>query len=100
MTERLDLETNGQSCSSLLESIILNLDPNNNTALVIDDEIGIRKMIARSLVTFAPDLQIYEAGNGKGPCDGVGGAIKKKADNIVKSGKIIGNCAPDYIIGR
>ena len=65
MTERLDLETNGQSCSSLLESIILNLDPDNNTALVIDDEIGIRKMIARSLVTFAPDLQIYEAGNGK-----------------------------------
>ena len=65
MTERLDLETNGQSCSSILESIILNLDPDNNTALVIDDEIGIRKMIARSLVTFAPDLQIYEAGNGK-----------------------------------
>ena len=65
MTERLDLETNGQSCSFLLESIILNLDPDNNTALVIDDEIGIRKMIARSLVTFAPDLQIYEAGNGK-----------------------------------
>ncbi len=65
MTERLDLETNGQNCSSLLESIILNLDPDNNTALVIDDEVGIRKMIARSLVTFAPDLQIYEAGNGK-----------------------------------
>jgi CheY-like chemotaxis protein len=65
MTERLDLETNGQSCSSLLESIIQNLDPDNNTALVIDDEIGIRKMITRSLVTFSPDLQVYEAGNGK-----------------------------------
>ncbi len=65
MTERLDLETDGQSSSSLLESIIQNLDPENNTALVIDDEKGIRKMIARSLVSFAPDLQIYEAGNGK-----------------------------------
>ena len=65
MTERLDLETDGQSCSSLLESIIQNLDPDNNTALVIDDERGIRKMIARSLVNFTPDLQIYEAGNGK-----------------------------------
>ncbi len=65
MTERLDLETDGQNSSSLLESIIQNLDPDNNTALVIDDEKGIRKMIARSLVSFAPDLQIYEAGNGK-----------------------------------
>ena len=34
-----------------------------------------------------------EAGHGKGPCDGVGGSIKKKADNLVKSGHIMGNCA-------
>ena len=33
----------------------------------------------------------WEAGHGKGPCDGVGGAIKKKADNIVKTNKIISN---------
>ena len=65
MTERFDLETDGQSSSFLLESIIQNLDPDNNTALVIDDEIGIRKMVVRSLLSFAPDLQIYEAGNGK-----------------------------------
>ena len=30
-----------------------------------------------------------EAGHGKGPCDGVGGGIKKKADKLVKSGRII-----------
>ena len=49
MTERLDLETNGQNCSSLLESIILNLHPDNNTALVIDDEVEIQEMIGMFL---------------------------------------------------
>ncbi len=65
MTERLDHETGGQSNSSLFESIKQNLDPDNNTALLIDDEKGIRKTVARSLLSFAPNLQIYEAGNGK-----------------------------------
>ena len=32
-----------------------------------------------------------EAGHGKGPCDGVGGALKKAADNIVKGDKAIRN---------
>ncbi len=65
MTERIDPETVEQSNSTLFESIIQNLDPDNNTALLIDDEIGIRKTVARSLLSFAPNLQIYEAGNGK-----------------------------------
>ena len=65
MTERLDLETDGQSYSTILESIKQNMDPDHNTALVIDDERGIRKMVARSLVNFSPGLQIYEARNGK-----------------------------------
>ena len=30
-----------------------------------------------------------ETGHGKGPCDGVGGAMKKKADNLVKSGHVM-----------
>lgn len=30
-----------------------------------------------------------EAGHGKGPCDGVGGGIKKKTDNLVLAGSII-----------
>ncbi len=65
MTDRLDLQTDGQSNATFLESIKQNMDPDNNTALLIDDERGIRKMVARSLTNFAPDLQIYEAGNGK-----------------------------------
>ena len=32
-----------------------------------------------------------EAGHGKGPCDGVGGGLKKKADNLVKGGAVIRN---------
>ena len=63
--ERHELDTGGQSYSNLLESIKKNMDPNNNTALLIDDERGIRKMVARSLKNFAPNLQIYEAANGK-----------------------------------
>ena len=65
MTDQLDLEPDGQSFSTLLESIKQNTDPDNNTVLLIDDEKGIRKMVARSLLNFAPNLQIYEAGNGK-----------------------------------
>ncbi len=65
MTERFDLEADGQSNAFLFESIKQNLHPENNTALLIDDERGIRKMVARSLQNFAPNLQIYEAGNGK-----------------------------------
>lgn len=30
-----------------------------------------------------------EAGHGKGPCDGIGGALKNQADNLVKSAVII-----------
>lgn len=32
-----------------------------------------------------------EAGHGKGPCDGVGGAIKKKIDNVIKAGRLVRN---------
>lgn len=32
-----------------------------------------------------------EAGHGKGPCDGVGGALKHQADNIIKSNSAIRN---------
>ena len=34
-----------------------------------------------------------EAGHGKGPCDGAGGGIKKKADNLVKSDEMITNAS-------
>lgn len=37
-----------------------------------------------------------ESGHGKGPCDGVGGAIKRFANNAIKSGTIIGNASQFY----
>ena len=63
--ERIELEEDGMDYSTLLKSIKHNMDPNNNTALLIDDERGIRKMVARSLKGFAPNLKIYEAANGR-----------------------------------
>ena len=37
-----------------------------------------------------------EAGHGKGPCDGVGGALKKAADNVVKGNVLINNADDFY----
>ncbi len=65
MTERTDHEKEELSNLFIFESIKQNQDSDNNTALLIDDEKGIRKTVARSLLNFAPYLQIYEAGNGK-----------------------------------
>ena len=33
--------------------------------------------------------QFFESGHGKGPCDGVGGSVKRSADLAVKQGKLI-----------
>ena len=46
-----------------------------------------------SLFSVRASWAWLEAGHGKGPCDGVGGSVKKKADNLVKSGHIMKNCA-------
>lgn len=37
--------------------------------------------------------QYLESGHGKGPCDGVGGAVKKQADTEVKKGALITDAA-------
>jgi len=63
--ERFEMKVTDEDYNTVLESIKRNLDPNSNTALVVDDEKGIRKMVARNLKNFAPNLQIYEASNGK-----------------------------------
>jgi CheY-like chemotaxis protein len=63
--EQFELENTKENHSSFLKSIDANMNPENNTALLIDDEKGIRKMVARNLKSFAPNLQIYEASNGK-----------------------------------
>ncbi|XP_052257645.1 uncharacterized protein LOC127862523 [Dreissena polymorpha] len=31
----------------------------------------------------------FEAGHGKGPCDGLGGTVKRLADNAIKTGKVM-----------
>ena len=63
--EQFEIENTEKNHSSFLKSIDANMEPENNTALLIDDEKGIRKMVARNLKSFDPDIQIYEASNGK-----------------------------------
>ena len=65
MSEEITLNVSSDEYRSLLKSIQQNMNPDNNTVILIDDERGIRKMVARNLKNFAPNLQIYEAGNGK-----------------------------------
>ena len=65
LKEQSELENTKESYFSFLKSIDANMNPENNTALLIDDEKGIRKMVARNLKSFAPNIQIYEASNGK-----------------------------------
>ena len=38
----------------------------------------------------------FEAGHGKGPCDGLGGTTKRMADEAVKSGKVVIQDATDF----
>ena len=57
--------TEGVSYSPIYQSILQNQGLDNNTALIIDDERVIRKIVARKLQFLAPNLKIYEAGNGK-----------------------------------
>ena len=51
--------------ADFVESIRRNLDPTSNTALIVDDERGIRMMVARDIKAFDPRIVIHEAGNGK-----------------------------------
>ena len=39
----------------------------------------------------------YEVGHGKGPCDGAGGAVKRKADNIIKRPNVLIENAEDFV---
>jgi hypothetical protein len=38
----------------------------------------------------------FEAGHGKGACDGIGGAVKRSADTAMKIGKVNITCAKDF----
>ena len=46
-------------------------------------------MVAHFRILFGAEASWLEKGHGKGPCDGVGGAVKKLADNLIKTAKII-----------
>ena len=48
----------------LLESIKRHMDPASNTILLVDDEKGIRMMVAREVKAFDPSIVIFEANNG------------------------------------
>ncbi len=49
----------------LLDSIERSMDPNSNTVLVVDDERGIRKLVARSIKKGDPRIVVFEAANGQ-----------------------------------
>ena len=61
------------SYKKLLEEIRRNTDPNSRSVLLVDDERGIRKKVARDVRQSDPDLAVFEAGNGRE-------AIKKLAE--------------------
>ena len=52
------------SYKQLMDHIKRNTDPYSNTVLLVDDERGIRKKVARDIGTFAPDVVVFEAANG------------------------------------
>ena len=63
--EGLELgESEGGGYSELLDVIKEKMDTENNYVILVDDEAGIRKKVARDIKSFAPGIQICEAGNG------------------------------------
>lgn len=61
----LTIEEARAGYASFLEEIKNSMDPNSNTVLLIDDERGIRRKIAREIKQFASQIVIMEAANGK-----------------------------------
>ena len=49
----------------LIESIERRMDPGSNTVLVVDDEMGIRRFVARSIRKSARNIVVHEAENGQ-----------------------------------
>ena len=51
--------------SAVLESIERRMDPTSNTVLIVDDEVGIRKFVARGIRRANREIVVYEAENGQ-----------------------------------
>lgn len=66
---KLTIDEAHEGYSKFLNEIKKNMDPNSNTVLLVDDERGIRKKVAREIKCFAPGIVIFEAGNGKEALD-------------------------------
>jgi len=49
----------------VLESIERSMDPNSNTVLIVDDERGIRKLVARNIKKSDNRVVVFEAANGQ-----------------------------------
>lgn len=62
--EPIEMRIPKESYHDFLATIKKNMDPEANTVLLIDDERGIRRQVARDVRRFDPDIQIFEAGNG------------------------------------
>ena len=50
----------------------------------------------KSLFGVSASWNYFEAGHGKGPCDGVGGSVKRMADEAVRQQKVIIQDASDF----
>ena len=55
---------------------------------------------AKKLLGVEVSWIYFEAGHGKGPCDGVGGAVKRVADQEVNKGSLIQNAWDLYKVMR
>jgi CheY-like chemotaxis protein len=63
--KKVDTKSSGKDdYLKILKSIKRNLDPEKNTVLVVDDEKGVRKKIARDVKAFDRSVVILEAANG------------------------------------
>ena len=55
--------------NSMLRMIEARLNPESNTVLIVDDEMGIRRFVARGIRKLDPNIVMYEASNGKEAID-------------------------------
>jgi hypothetical protein len=55
-------------------------------------------LVARheSVFGLKASWQFFEAGHGKGACDGIGGSVKRSADTAIKTGKENITCGKDF----
>jgi CheY-like chemotaxis protein len=63
--KQVDIESSEKDdYPEFLNLIKQNMDPKKNAVLIVDDEKGIRKKIAREVKVFDPSVVIFEAANG------------------------------------